>query len=170
VTLYQMATGRLPFQGDTAEQIMRAIIADAPFPARAVNAAVRPALEAILLKALEKGKAERYQSAADLNRDLTKLQSSLSRRRQWKLAAGIAFACAALAVALKSGFFTVVPRVPELALRQVTANHLEDPVFRGSISADGRYAAYSDLAGLHIRRIDTGETRSITPPEGLCFR
>jgi hypothetical protein len=74
------------------------------------------------------------------------------------------------AAALKSGFFTVAPRAPDLALRRVTANPIEDPVFRGSISADGRFAAYSDLAGLHIRRIDTGETRSITPPEDLCFR
>jgi non-specific serine/threonine protein kinase len=55
VTLYEMATGRLPFQGDAPEQLMERITgADSPIPPRSVNSAVPPALEAIILRALQK--------------------------------------------------------------------------------------------------------------------
>ena len=58
----------------------------------------------------------------------------------------------------------------ELTSRQVTANPAEDPVVRVGISADGEYLAYTDLTGIHVRRIDTRETHSIPPEEGHCFR
>lgn len=57
-----------------------------------------------------------------------------------------------------------------LVQRQVTANPLADPVARGAISPDGRYLAYSDLEGLHIRLVATGATRLVPPPPGYCFR
>jgi serine/threonine protein kinase len=171
VTLYQMATGSLPFSRGTTEQIMEAIAKMSPVPPRMVNAAVPSELERIILKALQKDRTRRYQSAADLNRDLTRLLTWRSRvgRRKLVIVSALLIA-AATSAAVNSGFFTILPRVPELALRRVTANPIEDPVFRGSMSADGWYSAYSDLTGLHIRRIDTGETRSIIAPEGLCFR
>src|SRR5947209_6464108 len=86
VTLYEMATGRLPFRGDTAEQIMEAIAADSPVPPRSVNSTVPSELEAIILKALETNRTNRYQNAADLNSDLTRLLSSGSRMRRSKVA------------------------------------------------------------------------------------
>jgi hypothetical protein len=53
--------------------------------------------------------------------------------------------------------------------RQVTSNPLAAPVSFAAISADGRYLAYSDARGLHVRFIETGETRTIPVPPGLCF-
>jgi DNA-binding winged helix-turn-helix (wHTH) protein len=54
--------------------------------------------------------------------------------------------------------------------RQITANSVDDPVFRATVSPDGKYLAYTDSGGIHLRQIDTGETHSLPVPEGLCFR
>jgi hypothetical protein len=43
-------------------------------------------------------------------------------------------------------------------------------VIRGWISPDGHSVAYVDLAGAHVRRIDTGETRHFVADPGFCFR
>ena len=59
------------------------------------------------------------------------------------------------------------PPTPELTLRQLTTNSIENPVASSAISPDGKYLAYSDLQGLHIRSIDSGETRTVPQPEGL---
>jgi DNA-binding winged helix-turn-helix (wHTH) protein/Tol biopolymer transport system component len=55
----------------------------------------------------------------------------------------------------------------ELRLRQLTSNSSENAVIVGSISPDGRYLAYSDLAGMHIQNVDTGESRPIPAPDGF---
>jgi hypothetical protein len=57
----------------------------------------------------------------------------------------------------------------EIRERQVTSNPLEAPVFFAAISSDGRYVAYSDIHGLHIRFVDTGETRTVPVPPEFCF-
>jgi len=59
------------------------------------------------------------------------------------------------------------PHAPELKLRQLTSNSSENAVIIGTISPDGRYLAYSDLAGMHIQNIDTGENQSIPSPDGF---
>jgi hypothetical protein len=56
-----------------------------------------------------------------------------------------------------------------LVARQVTSNPAEDPVWYAGISPDGKYMAYGDSTGVHLRLIDTGETRTIRVPEGICF-
>ena len=52
-----------------------------------------------------------------------------------------------------------------LKFRQLTINSIENPVTSGAVSPDGKYLAYSDGAGIHIRLVDTGETRTISPRE-----
>lgn len=59
---------------------------------------------------------------------------------------------------------------PELVQRQLTSNPLDNGVYRAAISPDGRYVAYTDLGGLYLRLIETGETRPIALPPGVCFR
>jgi hypothetical protein len=51
----------------------------------------------------------------------------------------------------------------------VTSNPVEAPVFFAAISSDGRYVAYSDVHGLHIRFIESGETRTVPVPPEFCF-
>jgi Tol biopolymer transport system component len=57
--------------------------------------------------------------------------------------------------------------VPDLRLRQLTFNSSENSVTAGSISPDGKYLAYSDSRGIHIKLVGTEETRSVPQPEAL---
>lgn len=65
VVLYEMATGRLPFDGESAVAIAMKQVGEQPPAPRAVNPAVPPALEAVILKSLEKDPARRFASADD---------------------------------------------------------------------------------------------------------
>ena len=75
--LYEMATGALPFPGDTSAVIFDAILNRDPLPATERNAALPGELSRILEKALEKDRSLRYQSATDLKTDLTRLRRDL---------------------------------------------------------------------------------------------
>jgi Tol biopolymer transport system component len=61
--------------------------------------------------------------------------------------------------------FNSPPAPPELKQRQLTTNSSENAVSGGSISPDGEYLAYADLQGIHIKQIETGETRTVPQPE-----
>jgi eukaryotic-like serine/threonine-protein kinase len=72
--LYQMATGQVPFRGDTSGIIFHAILGNPPVPAVRINPEVSPKLEEIISKALEKDRKLRYQTASDLRADLQRLK------------------------------------------------------------------------------------------------
>ncbi len=72
--LYQMATGLMPFQGDTQAVVFEAILNRDPRPVSEVNPAMPHALEQILGKALEKDRSLRCQTATELKTDLLRLK------------------------------------------------------------------------------------------------
>ncbi|HUL34861.1 MAG TPA: protein kinase [Candidatus Eisenbacteria bacterium] len=72
--LYEMSTGTLPFPGNTTGLIFQAILDREPVPPSQLNPGVPPRLEEIILKALEKDRALRYQRAGELRTDLQRLK------------------------------------------------------------------------------------------------
>jgi len=83
VTLYELLTGRRPFEGATREQTIARIYADEPRPPRKLNPQTPIDLDTICMRAMEKDPRRRYQSAAEMAADLRRFAEDrpiLSRR------------------------------------------------------------------------------------------
>ena len=76
--LYEMATGRIPFDGNTTAVIFNGILERNPPPPFEINPNINPRLEEIITKALEKDPDFRYQSAAEMRSDLKRLKRDTS--------------------------------------------------------------------------------------------
>jgi serine/threonine protein kinase len=168
VTLYEAATGALPFQAGTTAGVLEAILNREPAPPRAVNfgSPCRAAADH------SEGLAERQVGAVCKCRG--------DARRSAAFEAGF---CSPQTMAgrngssaggvepnygpEKLGWLGATSPMPELTPRQVTANQPEDPIVYASISPDGQSVAYHDLEGIYLRRIDSEEARLI-PPELGC--
>jgi serine/threonine protein kinase/tetratricopeptide (TPR) repeat protein len=78
--LYEMATGQLPFRGESSAVIFNEILERDPVPAVRLNPSLPPKLEDIINKALEKDRELRYQHAADMRTDLKRLKRETESR------------------------------------------------------------------------------------------
>ncbi|MFL6354623.1 MAG: protein kinase domain-containing protein, partial [Bryobacteraceae bacterium] len=197
--LYEMATGRMAFSGNTAALIFDAILHRDAIPAVQLNPDLPLRLGEIIAKALERDPDLRYQHAAEIRADLKRLKRDIDsgrsaiaipgqrsgaalvptfsgahptttpgvhpRLRWWLVLAGF------FALVLLAAIFWLRTRQasspPELNQRQVTANSTENSVESGAISPDGKYLAYTDRKGIHLKVIETGETQTIPQPEAL---
>ena len=108
--LYEMATGVLPFRGDTTAVIFEAILNRAPVAPVRLNPEVPPKLEEIINKALEKDRDLRYQNAADIRADLRRLKRDTDSGRSVAMVEGAT--SGATAVAPSSGSVPAVTRTP----------------------------------------------------------
>jgi predicted ATPase/serine/threonine protein kinase len=80
VVMYELVSGRLPFDGDAPTDVVAAILKSEPAPLTTQNdAPVPPRLAEIVGRALQKDRAHRYQSAGELLDDLQRLRSDLAR-------------------------------------------------------------------------------------------
>ena len=82
VVLYEMATGQVPFRGDSTAEIFDAILNRVPAAPVRLNPGLPAKLEDIINKALEKDKNLRYQHAADMRADLQRLKRDTDTGRQ----------------------------------------------------------------------------------------
>jgi predicted Ser/Thr protein kinase len=111
VVLYEMTTGSAPFQGETAAQVLTAVVNDEPRPVSRLNPAVPVVLEDTIRRCLEKAPEHRYSSAADVAQALQPLfdfevlpRNSEAARKQnqiaprWWALAGILGLLAGLAI------------------------------------------------------------------------
>jgi eukaryotic-like serine/threonine-protein kinase len=199
VVLYEMATGRMPFQGKAPAAIMAAILHDTPEPASDTNPEIPPKLLEIIARAIEKDPAVRYQSAADLRAELKRLKRDMSsrfpdvhisaqpvsatsgavrdaprsgsaivvnviKRHKWAMTGGIVgFLCFLVAVSWFVLWRRAKPSA-ELTQERLTFNSSDNPVSSFALSADGKYLAYSDFNGIHVKLLLTGEERLIKKP------
>jgi beta-lactam-binding protein with PASTA domain/predicted Ser/Thr protein kinase len=76
--LYELLTGEPPFTGDTPVAVAYQHVREDPRPPSEVNPGIPPALDAVVLKALSKNPANRYQSAAEMRSDLVRVRSGQS--------------------------------------------------------------------------------------------
>ena len=177
LVLYEMAAGQQAFTGETAPILHSAILNKVPNPIRELNPGIPPKLEGIINKALEKKRELRYQSALEVHSDLKSIAAGLSgqgapdgiRRAlhsRWNILGAGVFALLVFSSIVWFAKREKFPQ-PELRQRQLTANSNENAVMGGAISPDGKYLAYSDLQGIHIKMLETGETANVPQPESL---
>lgn len=142
--LYEMATGRRPFDGSSPAQLAAAIVASEPPRPRSLNPRLPASVDAIIRRALEKDPDRRYQTAADLLDELRRARRTIeaegaTRRRMPRLAP------AAVAAALGAGLLLLAwwtgiparylsaggaaPSVRNTILVSHIANGTGDPVF-----------------------------------------
>jgi len=103
VVLYEMATGALPFRGETSGVIFDGIMNREPLAPVRLNPNLPPRLEDIINRALEKERELRYQHASDIKSELLRLKRDSDSRRQAKTSAGLDAPAQAVAPADHAG-------------------------------------------------------------------
>jgi serine/threonine protein kinase/Tol biopolymer transport system component len=172
LVLYEMATGKRAFAGDTVPELQQAILKQTIVPARELNPALPARVEQIIGRALEKDREARYQSASEMRSDLETLQQEIEPRHRTRWLKWVA--AAAILLSIVTGVFwfaelqpSAPGALPQIKLRQLTSVSSENGPAGGTISPDGKYLAYGDRVGLHLQLVETGETQTIPQPEGV---
>jgi eukaryotic-like serine/threonine-protein kinase len=168
VIMYEMISGRLPFQSDYSDTIIYSILREEPEPLSSIRSDVPPELERIVNKALQKAPQNRYQSIDELKDDLISVRkeiespdskmrttASIIRKKVGPLyfKAGIA---AAILIAIFIALFLLFLRTPATDIRSIAVLPLtnlsgdpEQEYFSDGITE----ALITDLAQLNALRV-----------------
>ena len=195
VVLYEMATGALPFRGDSSGAIFDEILHKEPVDPVRLNTSVPPELARLIHKGLEKERDLRYQSAAELRSDLKRLKrdtnsgrvdvgsgskhssptpgsSPSTKRGAWKLIFAVAMVVLAIAVIAA---FKLMRRPREFTLQNMQIVKLTDngKAASAAISPDGRDVAYVLVDGekqsLWVRNVPSKSDVQVLSPAAVDF-
>ena len=176
VVLYEMATGALPFRGNTSGVIFDGILNRDPLPPQRLNPDIPPDLERIISKAMEKDRDIRYQHASEVRADLKRLKRDTASgkaitpsskppashaRRLWRAASVILLVAVAAFLAWMA-WPLPPPRV--LSTTQLT----RDGVPKTRLLTDGSRLYITETNGTHQYMVQAstsgGETSAIPTP------
>ncbi|HUN89120.1 MAG TPA: protein kinase [Terriglobales bacterium] len=193
--LYQMATAKLPFEGETSAVIFDAILNRDPIAPTELNDEVPPKLQEIICTALEKDRDLRYQSAAEMRAELKRLKRDTSsgrvalpsvstsrarvppsapvnRSRSKKIAALVA-AAIVLTALIGVGYKLLAPHPLHLQSMQFEKLTDSGKVTQVGISPDGRYIAYirrdGEQQSLWVRQVATRTDVQVLSPESVVY-
>jgi serine/threonine protein kinase/TolB-like protein/Tfp pilus assembly protein PilF len=133
--LYEMATGALPFHGETSALIFKAILDFDPPPPIRFNRNIPPKLEDIINRALEKDRNLRYQSAADMRSELQRLKRDTETGRARAASSG------AVAVVQESGIGVTQPTVAQPPSSAFGSSPALAPSSSGAVKVAETFAA-----------------------------
>ena len=184
--LYEMATGMLPFRGESSGVMFKAILDGTPTSIVRLNPDLAPHFEQIIGKCLEKDRNLRYQHAADIRTDLQRLKRDTESARQvyassslravapgsasskkWLYVLAIVVGLTGLGFAIREYLRRQAPAHGPINETQLTRNTSERPGLSSAISPDGRYIANATSVGLYVSSIDTGEEHEVALPDEL---
>ena len=187
--LYEMVTGKMPFDGSSPGDICGAILHQDPQPVSQINRQASPQLEVMIHKALEKDRDVRYQVASEMRADLKRLKrdtesgksveaesygvpgaSRAYLRRRWRNSRVLTLLCLALAVIAVAAYVFVGRKKTLVAFQTMTIERLTTSGTARSvaISPDGKYVAYvtgeAGKRSLWVRQIATRSDIEIIAP------
>jgi serine/threonine-protein kinase len=174
---YELLAGQRPFAGSTAQAIIAAQMTETPVDLRTRRPGVPPELSQVVMRALERRPADRWQSAGDMLARLepllgasgeTRRVSADARTGRRKLLAGAAATAALVLVTLAGVRLLGGHETPELRLgRRVALTRDPGLEIEPAVSPDGRLVAYAggDMSSLEIRvrQIEGGSAITVAP-------
>jgi len=150
--LYEMATGRMAFPGNTAAVIHDGILNRTPVPASQANRGLPPKLDEIVGKAIEKDRRLRYQSAADIRTDLQRLRRDIEPGQagnagrtaaNWRVSGWRLVAISGGVVVLLAGLFFAIPTSRHLVIKPAAETEMANVETVNSLPllSQGKYLA-----------------------------